>query len=168
MDSKAAYYALMREFARKRRSELGIQTRAFGIREIRGIYRRENIIIDIRKLPSCLRAIYLAEDGEVSVAIRKDLPDEPKLFALAHELKHHWVDQELIRKGLLRDAATTTPMNCKRKVLRYSQRNLFILKMSFLRMSAHATKPNGDLRTLFVLKSFTAEPKSATRSYERD
>jgi Zn-dependent peptidase ImmA (M78 family) len=36
------------------------------------------------------------------VAIRKDLPDEPKIFALVHELKHHWLDQELIREGIIR------------------------------------------------------------------
>lgn len=101
-NNKAKYYAFMRDLARKKRAELGIQTRAFGIREIRRIYKRENITIDIRKLPSCLKAIYLAEGGEVSVAIRKDLPDEPKLFAFAHELKHHWADQELISSGLLR------------------------------------------------------------------
>jgi Zn-dependent peptidase ImmA (M78 family) len=102
MPNNATYYAVMRELAQTKRAEFGIRTGTFGIREIRAIYRREDIIIDIRKLPSCLKAIYLAEEGEVSVAVRKDLPDEPKLFALAHELKHHWADQELIRSGLLR------------------------------------------------------------------
>jgi Zn-dependent peptidase ImmA (M78 family) len=102
MADKAAYYGLMRDLAREKRAEFAIQTRAFGIREIRGVYRRENITIDFRKLPSCLKAIYVVQGGDVSVAIRKDLPEEPKLFALAHELKHHWADQELIRSGLVR------------------------------------------------------------------
>ncbi|MFZ3350792.1 MAG: ImmA/IrrE family metallo-endopeptidase [Xanthobacteraceae bacterium] len=102
MPSSAPYYASIRALARQKRAELGVQTITFGIRDIRNIYRRENITIDIRKLPAYLKAIYLAEDGEVSVAIRKDLPNEPKLFALAHELKHHWADQALIRAGLLR------------------------------------------------------------------
>src|SRR5215204_5413317 len=92
----------MRELARKRRAEYSIQTAAFGVREIRALYRKEKITIDIRKLPACLKAIYLAQDGDVSVAVRKDLPDEPKIFALVHESKHHWVDQELIRNGLVR------------------------------------------------------------------
>jgi Zn-dependent peptidase ImmA (M78 family) len=99
---KRAYYSFMRELARKKRAEFSIQTTKFGIREIRAIYKRENIAIDIRRLPSCMKAIYLAQEGDVSVAVRKDLPDEPKLFALAHELKHHWADQELIRSGLVR------------------------------------------------------------------
>src|ERR1700684_2104259 len=98
---RGAYYSFMRELAQKKRAEYSIETATFGIREIRGIYRKENIIIDIRRLPSCLKAIYLVQEGEASVAIRKDLPDEPKLFALAHELKHHWADQELIRAGLV-------------------------------------------------------------------
>jgi Zn-dependent peptidase ImmA (M78 family) len=48
-----------------------------------------------------LKAIYVAHD-DVSVAIRKDLPDEPNIFALVHELKHHWLDQELIRAGIIK------------------------------------------------------------------
>ena len=35
----------------------------------------------------------LCEDGDCSVAIQRTLPDEPKLFALVHELKHHYCDR---------------------------------------------------------------------------
>jgi len=31
--------------------------------------------------------------------IIKDLPKEPKLFALVHELKHHWADRPLNGSG---------------------------------------------------------------------
>ena len=93
------YYARVRELARQKRDEFCVKTSAFGVREVRSIYRHENIVIDIRKLPACLKAIYLPVDDGASVAIRKDLPDEPKIFALVHELKHHWADQELIRSG---------------------------------------------------------------------
>lgn len=98
---KALYYAHMREAARRKRGQLSISTESLGVREIRKIYRAEGIIIDIRKLPPSLKAIYVAHD-DISVAIRKDLPDEPKIFALVHELKHHWLDQELIRAGIVR------------------------------------------------------------------
>jgi Zn-dependent peptidase ImmA (M78 family) len=101
-NDRATYYRFMRELAQKKRMELGIRTGAFGVREVRAIYRQEKITIDIRKLPSCLKAIYMAQEGDVSVAVRKDLPEEPKIFALVHELKHHWVDRELIRSGLVR------------------------------------------------------------------
>ena len=43
----------------------------------------------------------MCSDNICSVAIRKDLPDEPKLFALIHELKHHWADRDAMRAGLL-------------------------------------------------------------------
>jgi Zn-dependent peptidase ImmA (M78 family) len=91
----------MRDLAREKREQFGIKTDSLGVREVRGIYRKEGITIDIRKLPSCLKAIYVANDDDISVAIRKDLPDEPKIFALVHELKHHWIDQELIRAGIV-------------------------------------------------------------------
>jgi len=38
-------------------------------------------------------------DGDCSVAIRRDLPKEPKIFALIHELKHHWLDRLLMESG---------------------------------------------------------------------
>lgn len=43
----------------------------------------------------------MCTDNVCSVAIRKDLPDEPKLFALVHELKHHWADRNLMEAELL-------------------------------------------------------------------
>lgn len=101
-ENKDDYYKSMRLLALEKRQELLIETGSLGVREVRAIYRREKIVIDIRKLPSCLKAIYMPHSEGVSVAIRKDLPDEPKIFALVHELKHHWFDQSLIRSGLVR------------------------------------------------------------------
>lgn len=61
--------------------------------------RYEGIRIDSWNLPGTkIRACYFA-DGEPSVMVRKDLPREPKLFALVHELKHHYVDRESILNG---------------------------------------------------------------------
>lgn len=96
-----AYYSTIRTAAQIKREEFGVRTGAFGVREVRAIYRREGITIDIRKLPSCLKAIYVANENDVSVAVQKDLPDEPKIFALIHELKHHWIDHELIKAGIV-------------------------------------------------------------------
>ncbi|WP_158007717.1 ImmA/IrrE family metallo-endopeptidase [Methyloceanibacter marginalis] len=76
-----------------------MKTAGFGLREARQIYRAEAITIDRRPLPSCLKAIYMCDEVDVSVAIRIGLPMEPTLFALVHELKHHWADQELVRAG---------------------------------------------------------------------
>lgn len=54
-----------------------------------------------QSLPYKIKAIYMCADGDFSVAIRRTLPDEPKLFALVHELKHHYRDQEIIRAGII-------------------------------------------------------------------
>ncbi len=35
-------------------------------------------------------------DDDCSVAVQRDLPHEPKLFALVHELKHHYRDREAL------------------------------------------------------------------------
>ena len=89
------YYAKMAALARRKRSEFGVQTDAFGLREMRSIYKQEGIQIDLwpfklRKL----RAAYLISDGESSVMLSKNMPMEPKLFSLAHELKHHFADRD--------------------------------------------------------------------------
>jgi len=92
---RAAYYSHIRELALIKRAEYSVATGAFGLKEVRAIYRREGIAIDTLSLTPRLKAIYMCSDGECSVAIRKDLPKEPKLFALVHELKHHWADRHL-------------------------------------------------------------------------
>ena len=44
----------------------------------------------------------MCDDSDPSVAINKTLPREPKLFSLVHELKHHYVDRELIENGKIK------------------------------------------------------------------
>jgi Zn-dependent peptidase ImmA (M78 family) len=101
MIDRAAYYLNLRRLAHQKRSDFQVQTNTFGLRVARGIYREEGIRIDTRKLTPGLKAIYMNAANDVSVAIRDGMPDEPKLFALVHELKHHWTDQEILRSGFL-------------------------------------------------------------------
>jgi Zn-dependent peptidase ImmA (M78 family) len=98
---RTAYYSQIRELALVKRAQFSVVTGAFGLAEVRAIYRSEGIAIDSRKLTPRLKAIYMCSDGDCSVAIRKDLPKEPKLFALVHELKHHWADRALMEAGHL-------------------------------------------------------------------
>jgi Zn-dependent peptidase ImmA (M78 family) len=55
-----------------------------------------------KRLTTCLGLIaaddHIADD-DFSVAVQRALPDEPKLFALVHELKHHYRDQALLTNG---------------------------------------------------------------------
>ncbi len=69
---------------------------------IRSIYNKEGIRIDTRELKGYkIRAAYFCEDKDYSVLLRDSLPREPKLFSLAHELKHHLCDQDYIENGYL-------------------------------------------------------------------
>lgn len=44
----------------------------------------------------------MCEGGDFSVAVNKRLPREPYLFALVHELKHHFTDIPLLEDGKLK------------------------------------------------------------------
>lgn len=101
MNTEKTYYDDLRALARNERQLYGVSTDRFGLREVRAIYKDKGITIDSRDLTNRIRAIYMCSDGECSVAIRKSLPDEPKIFSLMHELKHHLCDQESINRGML-------------------------------------------------------------------
>lgn len=102
MTDRNRHFEGLKALAREKRVLFGIETTAFGLREIRQIYSTESIKIDSWKLPAKIKAVYMCEDGAFSVAIQPDLPKEPKLFALVHELKHHYRDQELLSSGTVR------------------------------------------------------------------
>ena len=98
--SRHAYYEELKALAREKRALHGVDTAAFGLREVRGIYRAEGVKIDSWPLPHRVKALYMAGEDDPSVAIQPKLPDEPKLFALVHELKHHYADRPLLETGL--------------------------------------------------------------------
>jgi len=94
-----AHYEELKELAREKREHHRVQTAAFGLREIRKIYKAEEIDLHLYPLRPKIKAIYMCDDGYCSVAVQRKLPDEQKLFALVHELKHHYVDQEIVAEG---------------------------------------------------------------------
>ena len=95
-------YEALKDLARRKRSEYGVLTTALNLLVVRKIYKAENIRIDSWEFPRTIRAVYMCDDGDPSVAINNTLPREPKLFSLVHELKHHYVDQQLIENGEIR------------------------------------------------------------------
>jgi Zn-dependent peptidase ImmA (M78 family) len=99
--SRSAYYETLKVLARAKRAEHGVDTAAFGLREIRGIYRTEGIVIDPYPLPAKIKALYMCADDDFSVAVQRKLPNEPKIFALVHELKHHYCDREALGSGVI-------------------------------------------------------------------
>jgi len=99
--NRDAYYEDLKALAREKRAFYGVDTAAFGLREVRQIYKQEGIHIDQWQLPYKIKALYMCADGDFSVAIQSTLPNEPKLFALVHELKHHFRDQEALGGGVI-------------------------------------------------------------------
>lgn len=100
MTSRSQYFESLKALAREKRVLYNVETGAFGLRQVRKIYTAERVRIDAwPRLPSRIKAIYMCEDGDCSVAIQPKLPEEPRLFALVHELKHHYRDQDVLRNG---------------------------------------------------------------------
>jgi len=99
--SRSEYYEDLKSLAREKRALYGVNTATFGLRELRKIYKAENIRIDQWPLSSRIKALYMCDCGDYSVAVQKTLPEIPKLFALVHELKHHYRDQDALNAGVL-------------------------------------------------------------------
>jgi hypothetical protein len=87
--NRHVYYEDLKALARDKKSDYSVDTASFGLRDVRRIYKEEGIQIDYWPLPYKLKAMYMCADDDCSVAIQRTLPDEPKLFPLVHELKHH-------------------------------------------------------------------------------
>jgi hypothetical protein len=87
--------------AREKREKYGVTTNAFGLRELRVIYKEEGIRLDQWPLPRKVKPYTCAMRAIVLWAVQPALPYEPKLFALVHELKHHYCDQVALGAGVI-------------------------------------------------------------------
>jgi len=99
--SRRAYYEELQQLAREKRVEYDVDTASFGLQEVRAIYKEEGIRIDHWPLARKIKALYMCDDGDCSVALQRAIPYEPKLFALIHELKHHYRDREALGAGVI-------------------------------------------------------------------
>jgi Zn-dependent peptidase ImmA (M78 family) len=89
--------------ARAKRAEHHVETAALDLRTMQRVYKAEEIRIDNWDIKGHkIRAAYFCDDGDCSVLLNKNLPREPKLFSLAHELKHHFTDRKSIEGGQIR------------------------------------------------------------------
>jgi Zn-dependent peptidase ImmA (M78 family) len=86
----------MRELALEVRARHGIEGADLSMREMWRIYREEGIErLDFRHGFKDLRGAYFNDDCGVTVMLAGGLPDEPTIFTMAHELKHHLVDSKV-------------------------------------------------------------------------
>lgn len=97
-ESPSAYYRRMRQLADEKRNEYSLSTPDITLSLIRKIYKAEGITIDrctgkLRKL----KAAYFSDRYGCSVMLDMKLPEAPRLFAMIHELKHHYEDREQLR-----------------------------------------------------------------------
>jgi Zn-dependent peptidase ImmA (M78 family) len=87
----------MRLLAAQTRDQYGLQTPRVLKSDLRRIYRDQGIHIDLwpYKLKK-LRGAYFNDENGATVMLAKGLPDDPMIFTMGHELKHHLVDRESI------------------------------------------------------------------------
>ena len=99
--SRRLYYEGLQRLAREKRAEYNVDTSSFGLREVRTIFKAEGIRLDHWPLPRKVKAVYICDDDDPCVALQKNIPYEPKLFALVHELKHHYEDRTALGSGVI-------------------------------------------------------------------
>ena len=98
--TRSVYYNHMRELAHETRAKYGISTETVNLRAIAKIYKAEGIQLDRRPIRgNRIRAAYFCDADGCSVLLKQNMPREPKIFALIHELKHHLVDRTAIQDG---------------------------------------------------------------------
>ena len=90
------YYEDLKQLARNVRLQYGLDGPRVLKSDIKRIYKQEGIKLDYwpHRLKS-LRGAYFNDGFGVSVMISKELPDDPMVFTMAHELKHHLADSAL-------------------------------------------------------------------------
>jgi hypothetical protein len=91
--TRSAYYNELKERAREVRQTYGLVTPRVTRSDLRRIYKEFGIRIDLwpHKLRKLRGAYFNDEDGP-TVMLSKGLPEDPMVFTMAHELKHHLLD----------------------------------------------------------------------------
>jgi Zn-dependent peptidase ImmA (M78 family) len=93
---RAVYYDEMKELARSIREKYNLTNPRVQKSQLRGIYRDQGIRIDL--WPHRMREVrgaYFNDELGSTVMLTKGLPEDPMVFTMAHELKHHLVDRHL-------------------------------------------------------------------------
>jgi Zn-dependent peptidase ImmA (M78 family) len=90
------YYEKLKALAREERSKFGWSTPRILRSHLRSAYKFYGIRIDLWSFPlKVVRGAYFYDEIGASVLLNRKLPDDPFIFTMAHELKHHLVDRNL-------------------------------------------------------------------------
>jgi len=91
------YYQEMCELAQEKRVEHDLTTPQICLSKVREIYQYEGIdIFPCRRRVRNLKAAYHNDIDGCHVLLNMQLPEAPRLFAMVHELKHHYTDRHLL------------------------------------------------------------------------
>lgn len=93
--SRFEYYEKLKVLARDVRSEFGLTTPRVLRSDLRRVYSKHRIRIDLWPHFKGLKGAYFNDELGPTVVINSSLPEDPRVFTMAHELKHHLVDREL-------------------------------------------------------------------------
>lgn len=89
------YYQKLKHLARSIRNKYNLDSPRVLPSKIKQILKSEGVdYIDLSKNLKKARGVYINDEYGVTVLIKKNLPQDPYAFTLAHELKHHLVDAE--------------------------------------------------------------------------
>jgi Zn-dependent peptidase ImmA (M78 family) len=94
--NQQAYYEDLKQLARQVRAEFGLRSPRVVERDLRRIYETNGIVIDdwpyrLRNL----RGAFISDHLGTTVMLASGLPQDPKVFTMAHELKHFYRDRHL-------------------------------------------------------------------------
>ncbi len=94
--NQQAYYEDMKQLARQVRAEFGLKSPRVVESDLRRIYEQNGIVIDdwpyrLRNL----RGAFICDHLGTTVMLASGLPQDPKVFTMAHELKHFYRDRHL-------------------------------------------------------------------------
>lgn len=92
---RSEYYEKLKQLARETRARFDIASPRVLRSDLRRIYRCEGIRIDLwpHKLRN-LRGAYINDEYGAAVMLARGLPEDPMVFTMGHELKHHLVDSQ--------------------------------------------------------------------------
>jgi len=94
--NQQAYYEDLKQLARQVRAEFGLRSPRVVESDLRRIYEQNGITIDdwpyrLRNL----RGAFICDHLGATVMLASGLPQDPKVFTMAHELKHFYRDRHL-------------------------------------------------------------------------
>lgn len=88
------YYEAMKTLAREVRLKHDLAGPRVSRSDLRRVYKAYGITLDLRLGFKNLRGAYFNDECGPTVVIHKGLPEDPRVFTMGHELKHHLADRD--------------------------------------------------------------------------